>query len=764
MATHEHIVPNTDELFEISAVDRTIKQPSGKLKLIQNDHNSERYGFKMPRYIDGHDMTLCNDVRINYINVGSNNSEQAVGPYVVKDFKVDPDDENVITFSWLVSRNSTKYAGTLNFAISFRCLMGSIVEYAWFTDIYKGIIVVSSIDNSGDEVVEDYIDILNQWKEDVLDGLGGGGTGTAKPWLKGTTTEITPTDVVEALEDDQNVMMSYTSDDMGPVVFTSFVISAEGNFVASSCTISIENEMGVIQLIGNISDNTWTFLVEPLSMSNNEVSTDISLSVAGAAADARVTGRAVTQMAMNIPVETELNKFMDEEGSVWNDYGNGNGYICKYTAPVKVNPGETINYKGFSDKGMSVAWSRVDGIPLSAAAYQSSELDGDYGYVEIVVPEDAAFAIFASTRAMPDPENPPEVPFNVYRGGERIGEVAQVYSEINAIKNNTDAGGNTVIGVIDTHYYNFRFLNEERGATMAEIREAAQSKDKDIVIRLDLDNWQGTLQYLGLVNLTDDGSTYREVLLFSTIKMNNGVVNTDNETISGTVQLEYWYTPLDPGDDMPPVAFVNCQFAEINLAPGASHAGSFMRVNEDGLWSVEKIDIIQPPVTAEVGQALSVKAVDETGKPIEWETIDCNPGIKRVESLDKENLVQLRDLETGPYILHGWFSPFPNSDISMTFDNTITIVARKDAGSHLFVLTGLNSKINFLEILVDETNEKGFTFTRTDFVLTDLHQLLSRVEELEQPRDSISLVDKVTGKTHVLEVSNGSLTMTEVTD
>lgn len=182
---------------------------------------------------------------------------------------------------------------------------------------------------------------------------------------------------------------------------------------------------------------------------------------------------------------------------------------------------------------------------------------------------------------------------------------------------------NTVVGVIDSHYYNFRLLNEERGATMDEIREAALSEDKDIVIRLDLDNWQGTLHYLGLVDLTDDGSTYQKVLLFSTVKMNNGIINTSDNIVSGDVLLEYWYTTVESGTIMPPNAFMNCQFAKINLAPGAKHAGSFMRVNEDGLWDVEKIDIVQSPATASVGQTLAVKAVDDNGKPIEWEAVDA---------------------------------------------------------------------------------------------------------------------------------------------
>lgn len=110
--------------------------------------------------------------------------------------------------------------------------------------------------------------------------------------------------------------------------------------------------------------------------------------------------------------------------------------------------------------------------------------------------------------------------------------------------------------------------------------------------------------------------------------------------------------------------------------------------------------------------------------------------IEYVESLDTENLVQLRDLETGPKVLYGYFSPFAGSDTSMIFDNTIVIVSRKAAGSHLFVLTGLNSKINFLEILVDESAPGGHTFTRTDFNLLEMHNALlssttARVADVE---------------------------------
>lgn len=110
-------------------------------------------------------------------------------------------------------------------------------------------------------------------------------------------------------------------------------------------------------------------------------------------------------------------------------------------------------------------------------------------------------------------------------------------------------------------------------------------------------------------------------------------------------------------------------------------------------------------------------------------------GIKRVESMDTsspEKLVQLRDLESGVYMLYGYFSPHVGSDTTMIFNDALVSIARKDAGTHLMCLTALNCKINFIEILVDESSPTGYTYTRTDINLLDLHGLIARVEALEQ--------------------------------
>ena len=170
---------------------------------------------------------------------------------------------------------------------------------------------------------------------------------------------------------------------------------------------------------------------------------------------------------------------------------------------------------------------------------------------------------------------------------------------------------NPVVGVIDSHYYNFRYLNPARGASIAEVRKAAKEKDRDIIIRIDLDNWQGTLRYLGLVNATVDGSANTPVLLFSTIKADGVSVDIDGETVSGKMQFEYWYALLEPTAGPPSDAFVNCQFAKINLAPGASHAGYYMRVNDDGQW--EAVDgLIVSSATAGSTKRFKI-TVDDSG-------------------------------------------------------------------------------------------------------------------------------------------------------
>lgn len=161
---HTHTVVDSDNHFIINPVTREITNNSKKVKLMQGDHASEIFTFEIPRYVDGHDMSLCNKIAIHYINIGQTGSNPDV--HLVEDASVDDAEENLV-FSWLIYRTATKYPGTLNFLIKFSCVTDGIIEYQWNTDIFKGIMIATGIDNE-ETLAEEYSDILQKWKDDIL--------------------------------------------------------------------------------------------------------------------------------------------------------------------------------------------------------------------------------------------------------------------------------------------------------------------------------------------------------------------------------------------------------------------------------------------------------------------------------------------------------------------------------------------------------------------------------------------------------------------
>lgn len=165
---HGDLVQDTGGFFVINAVTRAITSSTrGEVTIGQFDHNSERFTFKLPRYIDGHDMSDCNKVEVHYINIGIGGLTKNKGMYEVLDIHVDPDDEGYVLCSWLISQNATQLAGTLNFIVHYACMDGENVEYSWHTGIFKGVKVGEGINNTA-EIVDQYVDILEQWKLDLI--------------------------------------------------------------------------------------------------------------------------------------------------------------------------------------------------------------------------------------------------------------------------------------------------------------------------------------------------------------------------------------------------------------------------------------------------------------------------------------------------------------------------------------------------------------------------------------------------------------------
>lgn len=137
---HLHSIYDTDNHFTINPTTRAITTNSTKTLLMQYDHNSERFTFEIPRYIEGHDMSLCNQIEIHYDNISKNKKECNSDYYTVTDMQISPDSEDVVVFSWLITRASTQIVGKLNFSVTFSCISEDAeTDYVWSTADYVGV-------------------------------------------------------------------------------------------------------------------------------------------------------------------------------------------------------------------------------------------------------------------------------------------------------------------------------------------------------------------------------------------------------------------------------------------------------------------------------------------------------------------------------------------------------------------------------------------------------------------------------------------------
>ena len=163
---HKHSVYDTSLHFIIDGNTRLVKNSTeAKVTLVQYDHNSERITFELPRYIDGHDMSLCTDAQVHYINIERKTNRESVGIYECDDLQIAPDDENVVICSWLISKNATRFVGSLFFVIRFICSEDREITYSWNTARHTGLSVTDGIYNGEDvdEIVEsDAFKIFNE--------------------------------------------------------------------------------------------------------------------------------------------------------------------------------------------------------------------------------------------------------------------------------------------------------------------------------------------------------------------------------------------------------------------------------------------------------------------------------------------------------------------------------------------------------------------------------------------------------------------------
>lgn len=165
--SHKHSVLDKDTHFIIDPITRAIThEKADNLLLTQYSHNSERYTFSIPRYIEGHDMLQCNAVYVHYINTDGNrtNPRTSIDRYEADDLQI-VDDK--VVFTWLVSVSATLFDGKTSFQVWFCCKEGETFTYAWNTTVFDGITIGKGI-NAGETFAENYKDVIEQWKAAVM--------------------------------------------------------------------------------------------------------------------------------------------------------------------------------------------------------------------------------------------------------------------------------------------------------------------------------------------------------------------------------------------------------------------------------------------------------------------------------------------------------------------------------------------------------------------------------------------------------------------
>jgi hypothetical protein len=148
---HLHSIYDTDNHFKIDPITRAIKNESNsKVKLMQFDHKSERFTFEIPRFIEGHDMSLSDKVLMHFDNIDSRTKEESNGRFTSIDVQLSPENEDMVIFSYLIENTATRFGGSLNFMIEFICYEenGVTIDYAWHTDTFQGISVGTGIHNT----------------------------------------------------------------------------------------------------------------------------------------------------------------------------------------------------------------------------------------------------------------------------------------------------------------------------------------------------------------------------------------------------------------------------------------------------------------------------------------------------------------------------------------------------------------------------------------------------------------------------------------
>lgn len=291
-----------DPVFTVDRDRRIITIPDTQAILaVVRDTNSEIIKFKFPRYADGVDLST-KTAYVNFVN--------ATGAAYKSLLSTPQADDGYVFVEWVVGEMVTVQEGGVLFQVEF---YGT--NYRWQTQIAQ-LKVVKSLEAQASEplqdqtLLEEYLDRFNRLIADgITPTIGtngnwyisdtdtgkpsrgpvgapgatgksaykyaqeGGYTGTetefaaklAQKQLIGTTTELTPKQVYDAVSAGIPVKVQYTDSTYGVLYFTAFNIAESFAIIVSQTIVYANGGYILAELIGNKSNNIWNAMFTTLA-------------------------------------------------------------------------------------------------------------------------------------------------------------------------------------------------------------------------------------------------------------------------------------------------------------------------------------------------------------------------------------------------------------------------------------------------------------------------------------------------------------------
>ncbi len=104
-----------------------------------------------------------------------------------------------------------------------------------------------------------------------------------------------------------------------------------------------------------------------------------------------------------------------------------------------------------------------------------------------------------------------------------------------------------------------------------------------------------------------------------------------------------------------------------------------------------------------------------------------------VESLDKENKLDLYSMESGTYILYGYFIPYPNAKTTLTFSKKMLVsISAGNLSTCVQVFYAPYNTIQYLNIWPDEESETGYSYERKDAKLYYMEDTRNKVTAIDE--------------------------------